>query len=308
MCFLLRFAFVALARAHFMVVCTLVFAKLPVPHLAPVRMAVYSLEGHEPKGLTPTIFPIPLLLLFLHFPIFLFSYSCLFFIVVFALASLFVRVLVRVRVSVRPPNIGPDGRTVFDHKLSYRRSDSPENFNQRETFIVEMASKGGGGDEDDDGDGGGRDPHRNPSAEYLMAFDSQMQSAIAAMDTTLQKQQASGGADDDVPFVRTRARSPQVSTHTILARALSIQTSHKALRTPHATHTHMRAHEPEHTRVLLRVPYRARASSLFCCCRQEWEIQISNWKTAALALSVVVLISFSTVFLYKYVSAPEPHA
>jgi hypothetical protein len=121
--------------------------------------------------------------------------------------------------SFRPPDIGPDGRTVFDHRLSYRRSDSPENFNQRETFIVEMSKSGGGGD-DDDGDDA--DIHRNPSAEYLMAFDSQMQSAIAAMDNTLQKQQSSGGTDDDVPFVRTRPKSPQVRGHTAQSCGLSL--------------------------------------------------------------------------------------
>jgi hypothetical protein len=40
----------------------------------------------------------------------------------------------------------------------------------------------------------------------------------------------------------------------------------------------------------------------------DWQIQFANWKTAVVALSVVLLVSFSTVFLYKFVSAPDPHA
>lgn len=73
-----------------------------------------------------------------------------------------------------------------------------------------------------------------------------MQSAIKAMDSTLQKQ--SSHDNEEVPLVRAAAPA------------------------------------------------------------QEWEIQFANWKTAVVALSVVLLVSFSTVYLYKYVSAPEPHA
>lgn len=73
-----------------------------------------------------------------------------------------------------------------------------------------------------------------------------MQSAIKAMDSTLQKQ--SSHDNEEVPLVRSAAPA------------------------------------------------------------QEWEIQFANWKTAVVALSVVLLVSFSTVYLYKYVSAPEPHA
>eukprot|EP00038_Savillea_parva_P000615 m.97301 g.97301 ORF g.97301 m.97301 type:complete len:296 (-) comp10208_c0_seq1:388-1275(-) len=146
----------------------------------------------------------------------------------------------------KPPDKSRDGTLVFDPRLSYRKSSQSDgDFEQgrREGFIVVNVT-----DVDDlEAAAGAKDPHRNASAEYLASFDSQMQSAIRAMDSTLQKQ--SSNENEVVPLVRTAPRPPQ-----------------------------------------------------------DWEIQFTDWKTAVVALSVVLLVSFSTVFLYKFVSAPQPHA
>lgn len=108
---------------------------------------------------------------------------------------------------------------------------------QKNTFVVDVASNGGGTAEND--------VHKNLSAEYLATIDTQMQSAIRSLDTTLKKQES---ANDQ--------RS---------------------------------------------VMYRAQP-------QQSWEIQFSSWRVAVVALSTVLLVSFSTVYFYRYVSAPEPHA
>jgi len=38
-----------------------------------------------------------------------------------------------------------------------------------------------------------------------------------------------------------------------------------------------------------------------------WELNFQDWRVAALALAVVLLISFSTVYLFEFVNAPPPH-
>eukprot|EP00041_Stephanoeca_diplocostata_P014713 m.276867 g.276867 ORF g.276867 m.276867 type:complete len:275 (+) comp19772_c0_seq1:328-1152(+) len=40
--------------------------------------------------------------------------------------------------------------------------------------------------------------------------------------------------------------------------------------------------------------------------KDEWVFKLQDWRVAVVALSVILLVSFSTVYLLRYVSAPEP--
>lgn len=86
---------------------------------------------------------------------------------------------------------------------------------------------------------------RRSRTEFLASFDSQMRTAIAAIDETLSKQSETNQEGSSIA-IRT-ARN-----------------------------------------------------------KDEWVFKLQDWRVAVVALSVILLVSFSTVYLLKYVSAPEP--